>query len=260
VFAQAQFAQANSLFLPPNIHWCHIGASVSTFKRSRTICRSLYFVCYRDEMKSNPWSNQMNHQTRLPFSRTGLLSVLTIGTLSLFSGFTYAADISKFISFDEALKINATAQYENYAKQVGVRVKGLTEFDQMRAHVMSLYEGVKVRNSFVFAEDHIDCVAVETQPGLRISGSTNLRRTLAKAPPPRLARETADEDIDRLAQPVTPMLSVQKMDAHGNAQFCSDGFIPMRRVAIDELVGYETLGDFFNKYGKVGERGLPIAQ
>jgi hypothetical protein len=237
-----------------------INTATGTLKRIRTVCRSHCSGFRLDEMKSNPWSIQMNHQTRLPFCRTSLLGVLTISALSLFSGITYAANSSKFISFDEALKINASAQYEDYAKQDGVRVKGSIEFAQMRAHVMALYEGVKVKNSFVLAEDHVDCVAVETQPGLRISGSVTARRTLAKAPPPRLARESIDEDIGLLAQPVAPMLSTQKMDAFGNAQFCSDGFIPMRRVAIDELVGYETLGDFFNKYGKAGERGLPLAQ
>jgi hypothetical protein len=31
----------------------------------------------------------------------------------------------------------------------------------------------------------------------------------------------------------------------------------MRRITLDELVRYETLNDFFNKYGKAGEKGLP---
>jgi hypothetical protein len=40
-------------------------------------------------------------------------------------------------------------------------------------------------------------------------------------------------------------------------QYCEQGFIPMRRITLDELVRYETLADFFNKYGKAGQKGVP---
>jgi hypothetical protein len=111
-----------------------------------------------------------------------------------------------------------------------------------------------VKNSFVLGEnDYVDCVEIYTQPGLRQGGK---RQELAKPPAAKIAEEK-EEDPERTGQAVEPMLDRQKRDAFGNVQFCEEGFIPMRRVTLDELVRYETLADFFNKYGKAGEKGDP---
>jgi hypothetical protein len=56
------------------------------------------------------------------------------------------------------------------------------------------------------------------------------------------------------------MLSQKRKDAFGNAQYCAPGYIPMRRVTLDDLVRYQTLDDFFNKYGRAGERGDPVSR
>jgi hypothetical protein len=115
-----------------------------------------------------------------------------------------------------------------------------------------MYKGVKVKNSFVLGSDHIDCVDINTQPGLKQAGK---RLTLEKPPPPKIARE--EKDSAPRSESVGPMLSSKKKDAYGNIQFCQPGFIPMRRITLDDLVRYETLADFFNKYGKAGEKGDP---
>ncbi len=67
-------------------------------------------------------------------------------------------------------------------------------------------------------------------------------------------------DENRKGQQVAPMLNEKKKDRFGNKQYCEQGFIPMRRITLDDLVRYETLGDFFNKYGKAGEKGDPQPQ
>lgn len=183
-------------------------------------------------------------------------ATIMVSALPFFLSHADAADMQKFIPFEEFSKNTGTARYEDYAKKTEVKVKNQAEFETMKKHIVSMYEGVKVKNSFILGEaDHVDCVAAETQPGLR---QGDKRRTLAKAPPPKIAREKSDKDGTRDGQLVEPMLSAQKKDGYGNVQFCETGFIPMRRITLDELVRYETLGDFFNKYGTAGEKGLPL--
>lgn len=180
--------------------------------------------------------------------------------LPFFSNQVGAADMQKFTPFAEFHKEIETARYENYAKKNDTKVKNAAEFEVMKKHVVSMYVGVKVKNSFALGErDHIDCIDAETQPGLRQGGK---QRTLAKAPPPKIAREKSDKGSDkdsaRSGESVEPMLSAQKKDVFGNVQYCEVGFIPMRRITLDELVRYETLRDFFSKYGTAGEKGLPL--
>jgi hypothetical protein len=169
------------------------------------------------------------------------------------SGSVYAV-VKTFVPYDKFFSEMKRAQYKDYAEREGTKVKSAAEFEKMKAHVLSMYEGVKVKNSFVLGEnDYVDCVDIYTQPGLRQGGK---RQELAKPPAAKIAEEK-EEDHERTGQAVEPMLGRQKRDAFGNVQFCEEGFIPMRRVTLDELVRYETLADFFNKYGKAGEKGDP---
>lgn len=157
-----------------------------------------------------------------------------------------------YVNFKQFSRNTERAEYEDYAKKEGSKVKDAAQFQRMKDHVMSMYKEVKVRNSFVLGPDHIDCVDVKTQPGLNRDGK---RLTLEKPPAPNIAAE--EKDNAPASKSVEPMLSKRKKDPHGNVQFCEPGSIPMRRITLDELVRYETLADFFNKYGKAGEKGNP---
>ena len=166
-------------------------------------------------------------------------------------------DSKMLISFQEFYRSIAGARFEDYARKDGVKVTNPDEFQKMKAHIVSTYEGVKVKNSFVLGEaGPVDCVDMRTQPGLRKDGKFI---ALEKPPAPMIAREKRGDEA-RKGQQVAPMLSARKKDAFGNVQYCDKGFIPMRRMTLDELVRYETLDDFFSKYGKAGEKGLPERQ
>ncbi|HEY1474500.1 MAG TPA: hypothetical protein VGF53_10490 [Pseudolabrys sp.] len=168
-----------------------------------------------------------------------------------------AQGVAKMIPFQAFQKSTAEARFENYAGKDGTKVANADEFQKMKAHVTSMYEGVKVRNSFVLGgSDVIDCVDMKTQPSLRQNGKFTAP---AKPPAPMIAKENKGDEA-RAGRPVAPMLSITKKDAFGNAQYCGPGFVPMRRITLDELVRYQTLGDFFNKYGKAGEKGDPGSQ
>jgi hypothetical protein len=161
------------------------------------------------------------------------------------------------VPFQEYYRSVAGARFEDYARKDGVKVTNPDEFQKMKAHIVSTYEGVRVKNSFALGEqDYIDCVDRRTQPALRKDGKF---MALEKPPAPMIAKEKRGDEA-RKGQQVAPMLSARKKDSFGNVQYCENGFIPMRRITLDELVRYETLGDFFNKYGTAGEKGLPVRQ
>jgi hypothetical protein len=160
----------------------------------------------------------------------------------------------EFVPFQTFYEDTQRATFGRYAMMTGNAVANYVDFAEMQNHILSMYEGVEVKNSFVLGNDHIDCVDVNTQPSLRQNGQ---QIPLAK-PPPHPAN-TGDEWGRRLAgkHSVLPLLSEQKKDAYGNVQFCEEGFIPIRRITLDELTRYQTLSDFFNKYGLAGEKGIP---
>lgn len=167
----------------------------------------------------------------------------------------YAAGVSpEQLSFQTFYSSVGNTRYEDYAKKEGVKVANVAEFEKMKAHAISTYEGVRVKNSFVMDHDYIDCVDVNTQPSLRQNGKF---LSPEKPPEPMISKENRS-DLPHQGQPIEPMLSKEKKDAYGNVQYCDEGFIPMRRITLDRLVRYKTLSDFLNKYGNAGEKGLPI--
>jgi hypothetical protein len=184
----------------------------------------------------------------------GLAIVVCTLALPVLACAAWAQGVSKMVPFKSFQRSTAAARFEDFAKKAGVKVASADEFQKMKAHVASMYEGVKVRNSFVLGErDIVDCVNAKTQPALRQNGKF---MPLAKPPKPKIAKENKGDE-ERQAKRVAPMLSAKKKDALGNVQYCRPGTIPMHRITLDELTRYETLGDFFNKYGKAGEKGDP---
>ena len=158
--------------------------------------------------------------------------------------------IKEFVPFQTFYDDTQRADSGVYAKpQSGVRNDG--EFVKMKTHILSLYEGVEVKNSFILGDAHIDCVDINTQSSLRQNGNQ-----IPLAPPPNKVVEGTYSGLG-WTQPVAPMLSRHKKDAYGNVQFCEKGFIPMRRITLDDMTRYNTLDDFRSKYGQAGQRSAP---
>lgn len=158
----------------------------------------------------------------------------------------------EFMTHEQFLASTQKATYADYAKRAGAKVANEKEFLRMKAHVLSMYEGVVVKNSFVMdANGHIDCIDAKSQPSLRQDGKQLTIQTPPNAVP---VEERAQE---RKAEGVQPMLSPEKKDRFGNVMYCESGFIPLRRITLDELTRFATLEDFFNKFGKAGTSGLP---
>lgn len=161
--------------------------------------------------------------------------------------------IAKYIPFDQFLVDTQKAEYEDYVKIPGSKVLNKDEFQRMKKHIVGLYEGVKVKNSFVIdGVMFVDCIDVNTQPGLR-SGPGDYA-TLQQPPPPISVKNEADTSK---ALPVEPMLDKKKKDQFGNTMFCEEGYIPLRRITLQEIIRFKTLDDFFNKAGRKGYKGIP---
>ena len=160
----------------------------------------------------------------------------------------------EFIPYEAFLKNTMGADYDAFAKNESTRVNSEDEFVKMQRHVLKMYDGVVVKNTFVFEDGaHIDCIDMHTQPGLRRGGKT---RKIAKPPSALIVDDDAGDKGEK-SKAVEPMLSKEKKDRFGNPMYCAEGFIPMRRVTLEEITKFETLKDFFSKTGRAGKSGLP---
>jgi hypothetical protein len=154
----------------------------------------------------------------------------------------------QFVPFAEFLKRVRTATFADYAKREGSRVRDSAAFEEMRRHILTMYDGVKQVSTFVVGDDYFDCITVETQPSLRLRG---LREP---APAPKGSANAGygggkpPGEVRAAPSPLTEGLA----DRFGNKVSCPNGSIPMERLTLERLTRYETLRQFFSKDGKGG--------
>ena len=162
--------------------------------------------------------------------------------------------ISSLRAFLDSLQ---SASHGEYAARAASRVAHEEAFNEMKAHILQLYDGVAAPHSFTDESGAIfDCIPVEQQPALRDSG----QRVLTAPDLPPLAAEpdgpvqtaaTGGQPDQRNDSLIGSPLRRGREDFYGNAMQCPEGTIPMRRVTLETLTRFETLQDFFRK----GPRG-----
>jgi hypothetical protein len=54
------------------------------------------------------------------------------------------------------------------------RVKTTQSFEEMRQHILTMYQGVTVTHSFLFGSDPFDCIPILQQPEFRLLGPPGL--------------------------------------------------------------------------------------
>jgi hypothetical protein len=130
-------------------------------------------------------------------------------------------------------------------------------FGEMKQHILSTYQDVKVSHSYALGSQTFDCVPVEQQPAVRKQGL----RSIA-AVPPALALPSAAPAGEQRPVGQTTGEAVQPQvagtDAFGNTQTCEEQTIPMRRITLDELTRFKDLDEFFSK-GPDGAGRAPVA-
>ena len=120
-------------------------------------------------------------------------------------------------------------------------------FEEMKQHILELYRGVEAQHSFLVEDGGqvVDCIPIEQQPAIRRFGGPVLKpRPLPEGSP------SSDE-------PLPGGLDPESKDRFGNAMWCPDGTIPMRRITLDEMARFRNVGAFLQKspLGGGGPRG-----
>jgi hypothetical protein len=148
------------------------------------------------------------------------------------------------IPHHEFLKNVDAADFSAFEADPRTRVRSVAHFKEMQSHIKSLYRNMSVEHSFADSAGHVfDCVPIDQQPSLHGKPHTKLPT------PPDISALTPGErgSGSTATDRVQPQLSAAKRDRHGNVMHCPSGTIPVRRVTLDELTRYATLGDFFRK-------------
>ncbi len=155
----------------------------------------------------------------------------------------------ELVPFKTFVASTKLASASDYQARPASKVKDNAAFEEMRQHILSLYQGVEVSHSFLLDGDEFDCVPVQQQPAVRLLGLQRIA-----TPPPSsglLEGEPANAGHDESAkQPIgiTSQLSADKQfDELGNSLRCESGTIPMRRVTLEDTTRFATLKNFFEK-------------
>src|ERR1700685_3801953 len=91
-----------------------------------------------------------------------------------FNGQLHAqASAQEFVPFSNFLESTKQASAVDHMTRAASRVKDAAAFEEMRQHILSLYQGVQVNHSFVLGASHFDCVPVTQQPTARAFGIKN---------------------------------------------------------------------------------------
>ena len=190
----------------------------------------------------------MKTQTRI--ATRSQLALLCLALMALSAAMNAQIATAQFVPFANFMQSVATASSDAYVGQPGIQVLDAASFEQMRQHILTMYNGVQVSHSFVVDSQHFDCVPINQQPSVRLLGINSI----ADSPPSSL-----------LAQPVSDPSSVvessqigadQQLDQFGNSLQCEDGTIPMGRITLDTMSRFENLQAFFAK-GPGGAGQLP---
>src|SRR5262249_24398434 len=132
----------------------------------------------------------------------------------------------------------ATAEAAAYLAHPLSKVKTAVDFEEMRQYVLSYYEGVTVKHSFVYYSDHIDCVPILQQPAARRLGI----KSVPEMAPPALHPAAAPS-----SPPALSPFETGSFDASGNRVGCDSGTVPIRRITLEHLSMYPTLRHAFRK-------------
>jgi hypothetical protein len=146
-----------------------------------------------------------------------------------------------FVAFGDFIDRANTADSGEYMAREGSRVKDAAAFEEMRQHILSIYQGVEVSHSFLLGSHHFDCVPVEQQPSFRLLGQ---KKVASPPPTPQSHEQYFGGEVAIPAHQVGPG---NQFDQFGNATRCEDHTIPMRRITLEDMSRFPTLRVFLSK-------------
>jgi hypothetical protein len=179
------------------------------------------------------------------FSTAGVLVALSIG---LAQAQTAPAT---FVPFNDFIQSLNGANSTHFVARTGFQVQDSAAFEEMRQHILSMYNGVAVSHSYVLGSQTFDCIPIDEQPSLRALGQSQVASEPPSAPPP--PSNVSGSQSTTLSQ--LPL--GQTKDTFGNTLGCEANTIPMSRVTLEQLSRFKTLHEFFEK-GPNGSGQAPM--
>jgi len=179
---------------------------------------------------------------------------LTIALCSTQVGAQTTSD--RFVPFAEFIQSVRTAASTQYVGAAQARVSSTSAFNEMRQHLLRMYDSIHVGHSYVLDSQYFDCVPINEQPSVRLLGLRNVETV-----PPRPS-QPAGGGAGRAPDGSEPAVQVrpdQKADRFGNSIPCEAGTIPMRRITLEELSRFTSLREFFQK-GPGGAGQVPFKE
>ena len=152
-----------------------------------------------------------------------------------------AAQAGNLVPFADFVAGLSSTPATAMTSEAGSGVKTPAAAEAMRQHLLRQYSGVSVAHSFMEADEIFDCVPIDQQPGVRLTGAKAIASAPVAAPTTALARGSAG---------ATGAMATQKttgFDAAGNSRSCEAGSIPMQRTTLHDLARFATLEQFFQK-------------
>ncbi len=146
-----------------------------------------------------------------------------------------------FISFSRFLSESREKKFEDFPRQPNVRVRDEAAFEEMKGHLLSLYDGVRVKQSFFETGHYVDCVPVAQQPSLK--GEADAKPPARAATPTQPPKGQKGGQAPGKTQTLNLTLTGKK-DAFGHKMACPARTIPIRRVTLEDIVRFSTLSQF----------------
>lgn len=150
-----------------------------------------------------------------------------------------------FVPFDEFIDQVKHAQFKDYEH---TRVKCQEDFEDMKGHILHMYDGVGDVKSWVLEREYGDCIAKNKQPTVRDFGIDKI----AEHPENSTFPEKPEGEVGCFEYAESP-LKLGLTDRFGNPICCPEHTIPMARLTLEKLTRYQTLLDFFAKSPVPGE-------
>ena len=171
----------------------------------------------------------------------------TLSTILVAAGLPMSAQsaVTEFVPFNNFMERTASAS-AMHVHGPQSRVKGAAEFDEMKRHLTTMYEGIQVSHSFVKDASHFDCIPVGQQPSVRVLGLDAIA-----TPPPAVTSMPGSANLAKQAAQVDRAKSTA--DEFGNAIGCQAFEIPVRRITLDEMTKFPNLRAFFDKKSAASE-------
>jgi hypothetical protein len=150
---------------------------------------------------------------------------------------------TQFVPFDQFIQSVRDADASELIARPNAKVATAASVEEMRQHIISMYQGVQVGHSYVLGSQTFDCVPIQQQPSVRILGLNRI----AAAPPTSALAGVAGEGDHSIPATLSQLPAGKTEDDFGNSLGCEANTIPMSRITLEQLSRFETLRKFFEK-------------